>query len=109
MENTKEITSELKTKPEKPSKMKHGEETKKAKKKKSCWPERKYQKSNILGVPGRKRKWQKISEEIMADIFPKFDENYRLRDLTCSTNRHEKLKEDKHREHHSKAHQKDKK
>lgn len=45
----------------------------------------------------------------MADIFSKFDENYRLRDLTRSTKRPEKLKEDKHREHHSKAHQKDKK
>lgn len=32
--STKEITSELKTKPEKPSKMKHGGETKKAKRKK---------------------------------------------------------------------------
>lgn len=52
---------------------------------------------------------KKISEEIMADIFSKFDENYRLRDLTRSTKRPEKLKEDKHREHHSKAHQKDKK
>lgn len=31
--STEEITSELKTKPEKPSKMKHGGETKKAKKK----------------------------------------------------------------------------
>ena len=45
----------------------------------------------------------------MASIFSNFDENYRLRDLTCSTKSPEKLKEDEHREHHSKAHQKDKK